>query len=209
MISNDSGPGRRNGDAPQSQTVFRIRKSNREYGSICDSIANATDISWRAKGILMFLLSKPNGWNVYERHLVKLSTDGIKSTREGIKELLAGGYIVRRELRDDRGRYCGWEALVRDGAVKSVRKYFEACTGETAEQIINDVMQLQYGGKAINNRDRLRDHLKRALEEGNLIIPAGWDRRAGDRKEDIHNSGEVQDVSGQDNPQKGAHQPAA
>lgn len=66
-------------------------------------------LSWRAKGILSYLLSLPDDWQVYEQELAKHSANGLKDLKSGIRELMALGYVQRSKIRGDKGRYNGWE----------------------------------------------------------------------------------------------------
>jgi len=97
---------------PKNQTVYRIRKRDPGYTQVCNDIINETGLSWKAKGILIYLLSKPDGWTVRENDIVKHSADGLKATKAGIKELINQGYMFRRKIRDDKGKYRGWETIV-------------------------------------------------------------------------------------------------
>jgi len=68
-------------------------------------------ISWRAKGIWAYLLSKPDNWTVREKDLMNKSTEGRDAVRAAIKELVENGYIVKTEIRD-KGKYIGVEYSV-------------------------------------------------------------------------------------------------
>jgi hypothetical protein len=94
------------------QTIYKIIKRDPGYSQIPNEILRDTRTSWRAKGILAALLSFPDDWEIREGHIVKLSTDGIKSLKAGIKELMKMGHIERHKIRDAQGRFCGWETAV-------------------------------------------------------------------------------------------------
>jgi hypothetical protein len=74
-------------------------------------------VSYKAKGILLYLMSRPDDWKIYEDEIAKHSSDGIKSVRSGIKELIKYGYIVRKSIRNEHGRFQGYEYLVFDSPV--------------------------------------------------------------------------------------------
>ena len=97
---------------PKNQTVYRIRKRDPGYTQVCNDVISETGLSWKAKGILVYLLSKPDGWTVRENDIVNHSVDGLKATKAGIKELINRGYMFRRKIRDDKGKYRGWETIV-------------------------------------------------------------------------------------------------
>lgn len=92
-------------------SIYRIRHE-REYFSLSNDIVNNPDISWKAKGILAYLLSKPNDWKVYANDIIEHSKDGETAVRAGINELIAAGYIIREKLRDDMGKIKEWEYTV-------------------------------------------------------------------------------------------------
>lgn len=72
------------------------------------------ELSWKAKGILSFLLSLPDDWTVRKNHLDTMSTDGRDSTSTGIQELVDRGYIVRSQSRRDDGTFDDVEWTVFD-----------------------------------------------------------------------------------------------
>jgi len=70
---------------------------NREnpYTMVHNSIVNNAKLSWEARGMLVYLLSKPNDWTVRFTDLVRQSSSGSSKTRRIFKELEAAGHIVR------------------------------------------------------------------------------------------------------------------
>jgi len=64
-------------------------------------------MSWKAKGILTYLMSRPDGWEVSVADLVKHSTDGKASVRAGLQELRDAGHM-RYSVSRDQGRITGW-----------------------------------------------------------------------------------------------------
>jgi|SRR5690606_6156707 len=66
-------------------------------------------LSFKAKGILTYLLSRPDDWQVYEVEIIKHAKDGRDSVRSGIKELIDCGYIERTERRNEKGQFKGYE----------------------------------------------------------------------------------------------------
>jgi hypothetical protein len=68
-------------------------------------------LSWKAKGLMVYFLSLPDDWEVYESEVTKHAGDGLRSTRSGIKELIEAGYIIRQRVRDG-GQFKGYEYTV-------------------------------------------------------------------------------------------------
>lgn len=63
-------------------------------------------LSWKARGLLTYLLSKPDGWKVMVAQLVSAGPDGRQAVESGLSELKAAGYIVPADQgRNDLGRF--------------------------------------------------------------------------------------------------------
>lgn len=69
-------------------------------------------LSWKAKGILSYLLSLPDDWQIYETELIKHSIDGRDSLKSGIAELLKAGYLTREPSRNEQGHFKGYKYKV-------------------------------------------------------------------------------------------------
>ncbi len=93
--------------------VFRVSKDkNNPYVMVNKSFVMDANLSWKAKGILLYFLSRPDDWQIYESEAVKHSADGRDSFRSGIEELIAAGYIKRERQRDEKGMLRGSKYLV-------------------------------------------------------------------------------------------------
>lgn len=90
---------------------FRNRKRENPFVQIDKGMLSDEKISWKAKGILAYLLSKPDDWVTYAKDIEKRSTDGRDSVNSGIKELIAAGYLERKQLRE-KGKFTGYEYSV-------------------------------------------------------------------------------------------------
>ena len=92
--------------------VFRVYKESGNFVTVHKSFIHDENLSWKAKGILLYLLSRPDDWQIYETELVRHSTDGLSGLKTGIKELEKVGYIQRTRKRDDKGRLKEYEYVV-------------------------------------------------------------------------------------------------
>lgn len=92
--------------------IFRVYKETGNFVTVHKNFIHDNKISWKAKGILLYLLSRPDDWQVYETELVKHTSDGLSSLKSGIKELEEIGYIRRTRKRDDKGRLKEYEYSV-------------------------------------------------------------------------------------------------
>lgn len=89
-------------------TIYRVVKSTDNPYVMIDRrpIDNAA-LSFKAKGILTYLLSRPDGWEVSVADLIKRSTDGEAAVRSGLLELKNAGHMKYTKTRQA-GRITGW-----------------------------------------------------------------------------------------------------
>jgi hypothetical protein len=65
-------------------------------------------LSWKAKGLLAYLLSRPDNWKTIVEQLVKKAKDGRDSVLSGLKELEIAGYFSRDCVRNEKGQITEW-----------------------------------------------------------------------------------------------------
>ena len=85
---------------------MRIKKQYQKGFTTVDNVVlNDTSLSWKAKGLFVYLWSQSDEWNFYETEVSKHSTDGIVSLKNGLKELEDQGYLKRQRVRDEQGKF--------------------------------------------------------------------------------------------------------
>ena len=89
-----------------------IKNSENPYVMMNKHCLQDKNLSWKAKGILAYLLSLPDDWQIYEDELQKHSKDGKDSLNKGLQELINAGYIKRDRKRNDKGQLKNYEYLV-------------------------------------------------------------------------------------------------
>ncbi|MBE7320242.1 DnaD domain protein [Staphylococcus epidermidis] len=89
--------------------TYRVKKESGNFVTIHKGFIQDSNLSWKAKGLLLYLLSRPDDWQIYETELIKHTCDGLSSLKSGIKELEKTGYIERKRKRDDKGRLKEYE----------------------------------------------------------------------------------------------------
>jgi hypothetical protein len=83
------------------KTVFRtVKNAENPFVMIDRRPIENPSLSWKAKGVFAYLLSRPDNWTVRLGDLVKRSPDGISAVRGAINELKAAGHVRRVEHRD-------------------------------------------------------------------------------------------------------------
>lgn len=97
-----------------------IRVAKRQRFTVIDRRAiNDERLSFRARGVLAWLLDKPDDWRVNAATMTREGTEGRDAIRSAIGELRALGYIDQRRVRGDDGRWATetfvFEVPARDG----------------------------------------------------------------------------------------------
>jgi len=91
--------------------IFKNMQEN-NFAIIPNNLLGDENLSWKAKGVLSYLLSLPTDWKIYTEEIAKHSTDGIDSLNSAIRELINLGYIERVQLKGEKGRFGGYEYSV-------------------------------------------------------------------------------------------------
>lgn len=85
----------------RDSTIFRVKKSHdNPYVMVDRRPVDNPLLSFKSKGILTYLLSRPDGWEVNVPDLVNHSTDGPAAIRSGLKELREAGHIRYNQERE-------------------------------------------------------------------------------------------------------------
>lgn len=75
-----------------------VRHAGRRYATIPTSTAEDRRLSFKARGLLAYLLAKPDDWQVRMEDLTS-QQDRLTSVRAALKELEAYGYVKRSRAR--------------------------------------------------------------------------------------------------------------
>ena len=85
--------------------ITRVKKE-RDFVQIDKFPLQDVKLSWRAKGLLAYMLSMPDDWQFYVNELHKHAKDGKDSTRSALKELEQFGYLViEKDNRSSKGKF--------------------------------------------------------------------------------------------------------
>ena len=85
-------------------SVFRIEK-NTNYTVMSNYHLRDKNLSYKAKGLLSFMLSLPDDWDYSINGLVAVSKESIKAIRNFLEELKENDYLVINQVRKPNGQY--------------------------------------------------------------------------------------------------------
>jgi hypothetical protein len=83
----------------QQTEIVRVLKS-KNFTVIDNRYLRRNDLSWKAKGILTYILSLPDDWVINLGEIEKHSTEGKTAFRSGWNELKNKGYVERYAVKD-------------------------------------------------------------------------------------------------------------
>lgn len=97
---------------------MKMKKQHQKgFTTVDNSVLNDTNLSWKAKGLFVYLWSQADEWDFYETEVTKHSIDGLSSLRSGLKELELQGYLKRQRVRDKQGKFKENEWLLSDNSM--------------------------------------------------------------------------------------------
>lgn len=141
----------------KQKTEFMRVEKTKNYSVISNEFIRREDLSWKAKGILTYILTLPDDWVININEIMKHATEGEKAFRSGWKELKDSGYVNRYPVRDkESNKITHWETVIRESVDT---KGFEPLTQNVQVQKVqvqkvqvqNDKLQSTY---ITNNLDK-------------------------------------------------------
>ncbi len=85
-------------------TTIRVKTKKDNYATIANESLQDARLSWQARGMLAYLLSLADNWEVRLEHLIKQSPSGRDFVCSILRELKKYRYLVQEQGRDEKGR---------------------------------------------------------------------------------------------------------
>lgn len=97
-------------------TAIIRRRVRSNFTTLNNELIRDRRISWKALGILVFVLSLPDNWKLRLSHLSKEKEvgSGRDATRAGLRELEQAGYLCIQRERGECGKFVRTSWLVTD-----------------------------------------------------------------------------------------------
>lgn len=97
--------------APKNRTKFHRAAKDSNYSIINNEFLRCSALSWRAKGILAYLLMLPDDWDINLNEIMRHATEGERAFRNGWRELVAQGFVHRYPVHDG-SRIVRWQTEI-------------------------------------------------------------------------------------------------
>jgi predicted transcriptional regulator len=85
--------------------IVRTPRLERDFTVLPNRALRDPYLSYRARGVLAYVLSMPDNWRTSADTLARQGLEGRDAIRASINELIRAGYARRVKAQDDRGRY--------------------------------------------------------------------------------------------------------
>ena len=85
--------------------IVRTPRRRDNFTIVSNEIIRNQHLSWKARGLLIYLLSQPDHWRTSSAHLASISPEGIHAVRSGLKELEQVGYLRRIRRQRSNGTW--------------------------------------------------------------------------------------------------------
>ena len=98
-----------------------IRQKRKERFSIVDNkVIEDERLSFKARGLLIYMLSKPDDWKFYTEELAKRSNkDGISAIKTALNEIEDAGYLTRKQGHKKNGQFTIQDWILTDTSTNS------------------------------------------------------------------------------------------
>lgn len=142
--------------------IFRNRHE-KNFTVLSNEMLNDKTISFKARGLLSFMLSRPTDWQFYYAEIESHSDcDGGTSIMSGIRELIKAGYVTRKQTKgtDGKWNHCAWDVWEAPQAEKpcTEKPYTEKpCTEKPCTEnppLLSTNRRIRTERKGSNNKEK-------------------------------------------------------
>jgi hypothetical protein len=85
--------------------IVRSPRPRDNFSIVSNRVIRDHRLSWKARGLLIYVLSQPDHWRTSSAHLASISPEGIHAVRTGLKELETLGYLHRYRTQQANGTW--------------------------------------------------------------------------------------------------------
>ena len=96
-----------------ADTIRRTKRAG-NFTTVRNEYLQDVNLSWKAKGLITYVMSLPPDWQLNLPDLKKRSKDGRDATAAGLRELITNGYCQRYKIRSGGGTFVGCDYEVSD-----------------------------------------------------------------------------------------------
>lgn len=84
--------------------IIRAARPEAHFVMVRNSVARDDRLSFRARGVLVAVLSRPDDWSISAENLAREGQESVQTIYKCLRELEAAGYVQRRRVRNAAGQ---------------------------------------------------------------------------------------------------------
>ena len=88
---------------PIEQASTFVKRVKFNFTMMPNEVLNCESLTWKAKGIFAYMLSRPDGWKFYRSQLSNVSKDNKDAVNTAIKELVDHGLLSLERAHSEKG----------------------------------------------------------------------------------------------------------
>lgn len=109
--------------------IIRRQENPRGWTVLPNAFLEDEKLSYRARGLQGYLLSRPDGWETDSTRLARKAKEGRDAVRTALSELEACGYLIRSRVQGAKGRWTTLTWIFDHPATPEERAEIEATPG--------------------------------------------------------------------------------
>jgi DnaD/phage-associated family protein len=154
--------------------IIRVQK-NSNYVVMSKVGLHDDRLSWKAKGLLAYMLSMPNDWKFYDDELVKHARDGKDALKSAIKELKQYGYMRRERRQNEQGKI-EWETIVYEEPYTENPSMEKPCMENPSMENPQLLNNKELNNNLLNNKELVVEELEQVYQfyQSHFGIPSPY-----------------------------------
>ena len=124
--------------------IIRVKKDkDNPYFMMNRTAMEDENLSFKSKGIFSYLMSKPDDWKCQVEDLKKHAKDGRDSIYAGLKELRKFGYLIKRPVKNNKGKIIAWEEILFETPQEEAKEVFKEQADATKQANLKRINTLK------------------------------------------------------------------
>jgi hypothetical protein len=93
-------------------TIVRVQRKQKDFFVAKTEALNQKELSFKAKGLWAYAMSRPDDWQFMVEHLISVSTEKKTAIYSALNELIETGYCIREQKQDEKGRWAPSDYII-------------------------------------------------------------------------------------------------
>ena len=143
----------------EDKTIIRKAKDKENpYVMVAKTTVQDKQLTWKETGMLCYLLSLPDNWQLKVEDLINRKIDGRYATRGIIKSLLIKGYLEKIIYRKESGAVIRHEYIVHENPIEDIQAKPKTIFAATFHKPTSSKVVSILNTECTNNKGKDKSH---------------------------------------------------